>query len=186
MYNIQSLTKKSTDWYIVDLTNAQGAREVNVSINRTGKNGEVFPNFDGIAVGSQVEGTFWKSGTGKSYLFPPKVGFTPPTGAYSGPRGAGKAAVVEKAMERKETSIGKFQDNKEHSIMVASTASQASAIVVALMAEGDVEDWKKEWTEIRYWLIQNWNNIEQPKVGSTEVDYPQAGIDDFDSSSIPF
>lgn len=106
------------------------------------------------------------------------------------PAGIGFAGGA-KAMERKEKSIEKFQDAKEYSIMVASTASQATEILTSILDNhpdkvGGVTEWKSEWIKIRYWLVENYNNVSQPKISGGEVDYPQAGIDDFDTSEIPF
>ncbi len=126
------------------------------------------PHFAGLNVGFTVDGDIVEKGQYKT-LYPVKA-----QNARSGGFG-GKA--VEKLMDKKNESIGHFQDNKEHSIMIASTASQATQILVALIGKGalDAEDakaWDTQWIEIRYWLVKNWSNVEK-KMLANGVEYPQ-------------
>lgn len=98
---------------------------------------------------------------------------------------AEKAKNIEKAMDRKEEGIAKFQDDKERSIMISGTARDATLILTTLLGKetADIETWKEHWLKIRYWLVENYGNLSQPKVGNTDVDYPQ---EDIDVNSIPF
>ena len=179
IFKIQAVDNKSADWKIISITSPDGNNLTGVSVNRQNKKGEFFPSFDDIQVGKEVDGNLWTSSAGKNYLFAPDIKKT-----YKTFQGAGKSAVVEKAMDRKESfiersqvakeeSISKAQDNKEHSIMVAGTSTGASNILVALMSKGDVEDWKAEWIKIRHFLVKQYHNIEPSKVGSTELEYPE-------------
>lgn len=70
-----------------------------------------------------------------------------------------KQAQVEKSMERKEQSIGKFQDNKEFSIMTASTLRMAVDVVTAFDSKAQLssQDIKNEILYWRQWLMENWS-----------------------------
>lgn len=69
-----------------------------------------------------------------------------------------KEAQMEKAIERKESSIGKFQDNKEWSIKVASTMNKAVDLAIAEYGNKTVldnlDEGIKKW---RKWLWNNWD-----------------------------
>jgi len=73
-----------------------------------------------------------------------------------------KTQQIEKIVERKENSISKFQDNKEFSIMVASTMSGAVALAVAEQ-EGDINmkdtpaPLSSSILKWRKFLLDNWN-----------------------------
>lgn len=71
-HQITAVDNKAKDWKVVSILNAAGDIVENVSINRTNKKGDIFPNFDGIAVGQKIEGQLWQSPAGKMYLFAPK------------------------------------------------------------------------------------------------------------------
>ena len=71
-HKITAVADKTKDWKVVSILNAAGEIVENISVNRTNKKGEVFPNFDAITVGASVEGQLWQSSTGKIYLFAPK------------------------------------------------------------------------------------------------------------------
>lgn len=172
MYSIIKLEKKSNDWYVLSLKNPQGQEETNVSVNRVNKKDEVFPNFDALKEGGTVEGRFWKSDAGKSYLFAPNP--------VSAPKGGMTGGMGAKLVEQKSKNIEHAQDRKSESIMISSTAGQATQILVSIMGKleptNDTE-WKKEWLSIRYWLVQNWNNIESPKT-SDGSEMPNFGEDE--------
>lgn len=145
-----------------------------------------FSKYSEIAPGGQIEGILGESDYQGKKSYSMKDG-------NLGPRPAGipyvnRNAAVGAAMAQKEASIGKFQDNKEHSILVSGTARDATIILNALMQQGRIklegDEYKAQWIKIRYWLVAQWNNIEQPKVGA--VDYPQAGIDDFGADEVAF
>ena len=72
MFKVHKKENKSTDWKLLSITNAAGDLVEEVSANRIGKDGTVFPDFDDIDVGSTLEGKLWQSPKGKWYLFPPK------------------------------------------------------------------------------------------------------------------
>lgn len=134
-----------------------------------------FPNFENLKGGDVVEGDIRTNDKGFHSL----------KGAYVAKNGFGGGA---KAMEQKTQNIEKAMDRKEESIMIASTASMATSILTSLMtrAIGDStdmskENWKEDWLKIRYYLVKQWENTEQPKISGTEVDYPQ-NLED----SIPF
>lgn len=132
-----------------------------------------FPNFANLIAGSEVEGNLVTNAKGYTSLYAPKTSKT------------GQGGVMGAQMiQLKAQNIEHAQDRKEHSIMVSSTASMATQILVALYQRGDLknEEWNQKWIETRYWLVKHWGNIEQPKVGGTDIDYPQ----DITSSSIPF
>lgn len=176
MYKITALEKKNNDWYILNLVNQTGVSEEGVSVNRTNKKGETFPNFDALMVGGQVDGKFWKSDAGKKYLFAPELATNKSFQGGGAKAAEAKGKMVEKAMDRKEQGIARFQDEKERAIMISSTASQATEILVALYSKGDMnnQSWNQKWLETRYWLVKNWTNIEQPKIKGTDMDYPQS------------
>lgn len=71
-HRITAVQNKSKDWKVVTILNAAGDLMENISVNRTNKKGETFPNFDDIQTGASVEGTLWESPAGKTYLFAPK------------------------------------------------------------------------------------------------------------------
>lgn len=72
MFKVTKCDKKKSDWYVIEVINAAGEIVSDISVNRTNKKGEVFPNFDQIAVGATIEGQLWQNTAGKFYLFPPK------------------------------------------------------------------------------------------------------------------
>lgn len=121
------MDKKSADWAIVSLVNEDKIESLEVSINKTSKKGEVFPNFDKLAVGQEIEGELWQSTVGKEYLFPPRVAKAGQGGTYKGQVGR----VVKEAQERKEASISLSQDRKEWGIKVSSTFGKACEFAVA-------------------------------------------------------
>lgn len=167
IFKLQAVENKSTDWKVVNLISEEGISTIGVSVNRINKKNETFPAFDDIVVGKEVDGNLWTSPAGKHYLFAPEAKKTYKTFQKN-------PAVAEKLMDRKESSIERFQvskeqgidksqDRKEHGIMVASTASMASSILVALMSKGDIEEWGDKWLEIRHWLAKEWNNMAEPR-----------------------
>lgn len=154
LYHIKSVTSKAPDWKIVDGMGVDGVPLIQASVNRTNKRGEVFPRFDDIVEGARIEGEPWANDSGKQYLFPPRV-----AKAQSNPR---KNFDVAAAQERKKEAIQESQENKEYSIRVASTFSNAVAITVALMREEKLSDWHTTFSDVRNWL---WNHydVENPE-----------------------
>lgn len=188
IFKVNAVENKSNDWKIISITSEQGVVLTGVSVNRVNKKNETFPAFDQIVEGKEVDGNLWTSGAGKNYLFAPDIKKTYNTFQKAGPKAVEKAmdrkeSFIERSQVSKEESIQKAQDNKEHSIMVASTASQATQILTALVGTDkiNVEDWKEDWLNIRYWLASKWNQTEPQKVGTTDIIYPEntSDIDNF-------
>ena len=71
-----------------------------------------------------------------------------------------KAKQIEETMQRKETSIGKFQDNKEWSIMVTSSMNKAIELAIAEYGNGLAYTYGETLGENikgwRNWIITNW------------------------------
>jgi hypothetical protein len=109
----------------------------------TEPDGTFRPTIDGEL--SQNEKGYWKLTTAKKAA----------TGQFMANQ---KAQAVEKVMERKETSIAKFQDSKEWSIKVASTMNKAVELAVAEYANPKnlftLEESVLKWRE---WLWSNWD-----------------------------
>lgn len=153
-YKVVKLESKSNDWKVVDLEMGQDSFVHNVSINRTNKKGEIFPNFDSVEVGKYTEGELWESPSSKWYLFAPRQ---KPQRAP-----APRAAAVEKAMEKKEQSIEKFQDRKEESIKLAGAMRDATILTAEWIrqtpfpTEEEIKAYHLAW--IKYFL----NLGEQP------------------------
>lgn len=125
LYTVTKVENKSQDWKIADLTAADGMNEVAVSINRTGKRGDVFPGFDGIVEGAQIEGILWKSSQNKNYLFPPKVSLGRKVNASASP------TFIKEAQARKAQDIEKAQDRKSDSIAYFNALNSAIALLEA-------------------------------------------------------
>ena len=150
-YKVDFVEKKNEDWIIASLSSPE-ASFPDVSINRKNKKGEVFPNFDGIQAGREVEGHIWKSDAGKVYLFAPKPEGSTPT------RSAG---AITKAMDKKAENIAVAQDNKEKGIMTSSTIRMAVDIALAESTglPFDVGVFKGRVREWRKWLIAEWSDV---------------------------
>lgn len=119
---ISWLEKKNEDWIVASLERESGDTLNEVSINRKSKKGELFPNFDGLMAGSDVEGELWQSSGGKWYLFPPRSPQKAQGGAY-------KQKLMEEAVARKETFITKTVASKEESIKLSSAQRDAVLMV---------------------------------------------------------
>ncbi len=131
-----------------------------------------FSKYADIVASAEIEGLL----TSKDYN-----GKTSFTLGDDRPTGGGGGAA--KAVEAKSKSIEKAQDRKEEGIMISSTASGATAILVALLSKEGTPDWRAKWIEIRHWLVKNWENTEALKVANTDIPYPTP---DIDVDSIPF
>ena len=111
-----------------------------------------FPHYAEIKVGSTIDGEIRKNQKGYDNLYSNEI---KPRG---GAGGAYKEKVIGEAMQRKEQSIGKFQDNKEFSIMVASTMSGAVALAVAEFKDKTVLDTLDQAVlKWRQFLLDNWS-----------------------------
>ena len=162
---VEWIEVKAPDWKLATLIGEDGKQITEVSINRTSKKGEVFPSFDELASGHDVEGELWQSTAGKWYLFPPRPQTTP-GGASRGQGGAYKAKVMEEAMARKEVSIGKFQASKEESIKLAGCQRDAVLLTQTMFGNNIWSDpilseeekrsvLKKEVIKWRDWLLSD-------------------------------
>lgn len=163
-YTISWIEAKNPDWKTASLIGEDKTAYQDVSINRTSKKGEAFPNFDGLMNGGEAEGEIWQSAGGKWYLFPPKPQTTP-SGAPRGSGGGFKAKMIDEAMAKKEQSIGRFQASKEESIRLAS-AQRDSVLVVVHLYKEIAEDpimtpsekdsaIKKKILELRDWFLSD-------------------------------
>lgn len=145
-YLIKWCEVKTPDWKVCTLV-VNGSDVTDVSINRTSQKGDVFPEFDEIQAGRVVKGTFWKSPTGKAYLFAPKE-----------KKGGMNMSGVKAAQERKSEMITKFADRKEESIALA--GAQRDAVLIVTSLYGELENLPHEdkaeviKREILYW--HNW------------------------------
>jgi len=111
-----------------------------------------FPDFANITIGSVIRGKLEQKGQYWNILSETQ------TKRPVGQSGAYKEKVIGEAMQRKEGSIAKFQDNKEFSIMVASTMSGAVALAVAEYKDKTVLDTLDQAVlKWRQFLLDNWN-----------------------------
>ena len=111
-----------------------------------------FPHYAEIIAGSQIDGEIRKNDKGYDNLYSNEIK------QRGGAGGAFKQAQIEQTMARKEGSISKFQDNKEFSIMVASTMSGAVALACAEFKDKTILDTLD--TAVLKWrkfLLDNWN-----------------------------
>lgn len=69
-----------------------------------------------------------------------------------------KTAQTEKLMDRKEQSIGRFQDDKEWSIMVSSTMRDAVQLAISEIKDiKTLNTLEQDILKWRNWLIENWD-----------------------------
>ncbi len=149
-YSIIWSEKKNNDWMVATLRNEAGIEYKDVSINRQNKKGEVFPLFDSVMTGHTIEGEYWETpDKSKKYLFPPKVATT---------RSFGGSGAINKAMEKKDASIARFQDNKEFSIKESASMRDAVQLAIAERelqpVPEDLEVLIKKW---RKFILDNWS-----------------------------
>jgi len=169
-FKIDWIETKKPDWKIATVTGIDGIQHSDCSINRTGKQGEVFPDFEALAPGHTIEADLWNSPAGKNYLFAPK----PKTAGRSG--GGPRAAVVEAAQDRKAGHIKEAQENKERSIMVASAMRDATVLleyafgseIEQLPPHERMPAIARHHKEIREWYLKEWAVVEK----SLDVPFP--------------
>lgn len=131
-FKVKIVDNKNIDWKVVTLINEMESVEEDVSVNRKNKQGEVFPRFDDIKEGSVVNGDFWRSPGGKSYLFAPK-----PEKTYNSvASGARKSAMMDQVMEKKAAHIATAMDQKELGIKISSTLRMATDASIAEYESG--------------------------------------------------
>jgi len=116
-----------------------------------------FPRFADLKDGDEVEaemdikqnGQF----TNKSLKYPSPAK-TNGRGSYG----------INKAMEKKEESISKFQTNKEESIKISSTIRMAVDVVTAMdIKEQNAETTKQMIEDWRRWFWKHWSDPEDPQ-----------------------
>lgn len=111
-----------------------------------------FPEFANIKIGSVLRGQLVEKGQYTNLLSE-----TLAKGKF-GASGGYKQKVIEETMQRKENSIGKFQDNKEFSIMVASSMNGAIALACAEYKDKTVLDTLDQAVlKWRKFILDNWN-----------------------------
>lgn len=110
-FKIEWCEKKNPDWIMATVTDLRGEQTENVSVNRTNKKGEVFPDFDKIMTGHTIEAELWISGTNKAYLFAPKA------------KTGGNRPNMDRIMDKKAGNIAEAQTRKEQSISEAQDRS---------------------------------------------------------------
>ncbi len=144
------IEKKNPDWSVAQLKDVDTPNlpYADVSINRTGKKGEIFPNFDGIMNGGTVEGEIWQSAKGTWYLFPPKVVAT---------GNSGRNSAMSKLVTQKQEGITKAQENKELGIMTSSTIRMAVDCALAEYNNTPQEDIEAMILKWRKWFVDNWD-----------------------------
>ena len=114
-----------------------------------------FPALDTLIVGAEIEGSVVVDGQYKNLV-----------GVIEKPKGNPnyKTQQMEKIMDKKSESIGKFQDNKDLSIKISSTMNKAVEIATSLTTEQWHATTMEE--EIRYWrewLWLEWDNTNNIK-----------------------
>lgn len=155
---IEWTENKSKDWKICTVTKPDGTTTENVSVNRMNKKGEVFPNFDGIAPGADIEGELWRSDAGKWYLFAPK-----PKGEGLGTRPAWvkPKADMTRVMEKKQESIEKNMDVKNEAIKMAGAQRDAVLMVTTFYATQALSEEELQ-AKVEYWYQYFINRLSQP------------------------
>ena len=127
-------------------------------------------NAEDLVPGGKVKGILEE----KEYMGKPSYTLNAPVSPKTASAGAFKAQQIEKAVERKEASISRFQGDKEYSIKVSSTfrAAVDSAIAeyqemrrVSVSTDADIEKLFKKWRAFF------WSSFDV-----VETDYPPTGI----------
>lgn len=93
-----------------------------------------FPNFANVTIGTVIRGKIEPNGKYMNLIS--ELQSSKPTGAG----GAFKTAQAKEVIDYKQTGIAKSQDNKEHSIKVASTMRMAVDLAIAEYADKTVLD----------------------------------------------
>lgn len=157
-FKVTGVVNKGADWKLVDLEE-NGIETIGVSVNRVGKNGDVFPNFDAIDVGAEIEGVYWRSTTGKDYLFPPRPqNAARPAGGTAA--GANRSKAIRESQELKGAMIQRSQDVKELGIKIAGAMRDATLITVASLKDQPFptdEEFKAEWEKWRDYFIAQYD-----------------------------
>lgn len=99
--------------------------------------------FEPITLGQVIKGAITKNEKYSNWEFKK---------AMEKPNFMKKGANIEKAMEKKEQSITKFQDNKEWSIKISST--MRDAVLLSIAENNPTPERIQKW---RKWLLDNWD-----------------------------
>ena len=142
---------KSPDWKIATIQDGDKVYE-SVSINRTSKKGETFPDFDDLQAGRETNGVLWVSPANKNYLFPP---VPTPTPGVMGTKPAWSGGGMKAVMKEKQENIGHSMDRKENAITLAGSMRDATLITIAQMQGKDftTAEFQAQWLSWRTWLI---------------------------------
>lgn len=148
IYKVKNATPKTTStgkaMKALELVDSNGTEhKVNIFSD--------FPNYAGISAGSEIDGELKQNDKGYTNLYSNLVPEKKPNNF--------KQVMVEKTMERKEQSIGKFQDNKEFSIKVASTFSNAVNLAIANFKQNPTSLRTLE-EEVEYWREWCWTHYD--------------------------
>ena len=146
-YTIEWLEMKET---------STGKRKADATIKgEDGHNQDVtiwadFPGFAELNPGATVEGEI-KPASDPKY----KPSLSPARSPYKAQGGGYKAKVMEDAMVRKETSISKFQDNKEQSIKLISAQRDAVLMVTTFYKDQNLDstELKEKVVSWRDWFL---------------------------------
>ena len=134
--------------YVKAQVEALDGTELDVSLGD--KWGEKLADFK---AGDKLEANPWQNPKNQKWSLYPIEDRKPSGGAS----GAYKEKVIGEAMQRKEASIGRFQDSKEWSIMTASSMNKAIDLAIAEYRDETVldtlEQGIKKW---RDFIIENW------------------------------
>lgn len=153
-YKISWVEKKNNDWIVSTVNDFNGAEFKDVSINRTNKKGEVFPNFDAIMAGHTLEANLWTSSAGKHYLFAPD-----PKNASTGQNGPSSGGGIAKAQERKAEFIKEAQERKNDSIAYFNALNSAIALVTKLEFKSEGQT-KVDIVYWRDWFLSEWKRYD--------------------------
>ena len=107
--------------------------------------------------GDRIEANAWQNPKNSKWsLYPPEDRKTP-----TGARRPSQSANIERVMEKKEQSIGKFQDNKELSIKISSTMRDAVLLAIEeRRGDPDSESLGNLIITWRKWLWTHWSDPE--------------------------
>lgn len=111
-----------------------------------------FPHYSEIIAGSTIDGEIRKNDKGYDNLYSNEI--------KNAPRASQglKTAQIEKSMERKEASIGKFQDNREWAVMTASSMTNAVNLAIAEYKDKTVLDTLDQAVlKWRKFILDNWS-----------------------------
>lgn len=161
-FKVEWAENKTNDWKVATLRDEHDKEYKDVSINRVGKKGDTFPNFDAIMTGASIEGVYWQSDAEKNYLFPPRpegAGLKRTGGGFgSKASDARKAQMIEEAQARKSDSIAFFNATN-----AAIALFEQLKDPIVMKDTGAVKSFIKEWRE---WFLEQYREYEAKDVTS--------------------